>query len=173
MSSPEIRAYTTDHPHNHHHNISNSPKSKSHRLSITSPLPHLTTLTHAPSVFLGTLHRHERELVINHQARVAKKEANAAIEKYEAGFSHPSPSSTSSPSTSPSSASHSKGAGNAARAAMGAGVTEEDEAEWAAILAARAAATRRSPTLDLEKEMAEERRRKILAEIEAGSRGEL
>lgn len=43
----------------------------------------------------------------------------------------------------------------------------EDEAEWAAIVAARAAATRRSATLDLEKEMAEERRMKVLAEIEA------
>jgi len=55
---------------------------------------------------------------------------------------------------------------------MGAGATEEDEAEWAAIVAARAAATRRSATLDFEKEMAEERRRKVLEEIEAESRGQ-
>jgi hypothetical protein len=173
MSSPTARSYAADHPHSNHHNVATSPKSSSHRLSISTPLPHLITLTHAPSLFLGTLHRHERELVINHQQRLAKKEANAAIEKYEAGFSHHSPTSTStsastSPNTSPSKAAQSA----ATRAALGANVSEEDEAEWAAIVAARAAATRRSATLDFEKEMAEERRRQVLAEIEAESRGE-
>lgn len=167
MSSPEARSYTADHPHSHHHNTPITPKT-THRLSLSSPLPHLTTLTHAPAVFLGTLHRHERELVINHQARAAKKEANAAIEKYEAGFSSP----TSSTSTSPSSSTTHSGSTAAARAAMNSTATEEEQAEWAAIVAARAAATRRSATLDLEKEMAEERRRKVLEEIEAEGRGE-
>lgn len=55
---------------------------------------------------------------------------------------------------------------------MNSTATEEEQAEWAAIVAARAAATRRSATLDLEKEMAEERRRKVLEEIEAEGRGE-
>jgi len=55
---------------------------------------------------------------------------------------------------------------------MGAGASEEDEAEWEAILAARAAATRRSATQDLELRMAEERREKILREVELEGRGE-
>jgi hypothetical protein len=172
MSSPTARSYAADHPHSHHHNTANSPKSSSHRLSLASPLPHLVTLTHAPSLFLGTLHRHEREIVINHQQRVAKKEAEAAIMKYEAGFSHPPASPSTSVSTSPNTSPASKGAQSAAtRAALGANASEEDEAEWAAIVAARAAATRRSATLNLEKEMAEERRQKVLEEIEAEGRG--
>ena len=104
-------------------------------------------------------------MVINHQQRIAKKEANAAIDKYEAGFSSPQSSSSEESSTR-------KGSTAAARAAMGAGASEEDEREWEAIVAARAAATKRSATLDLEKEMADERQRQVLAEIEAESRGQ-
>jgi hypothetical protein len=181
MSTSNTHSYSADHPHNHHHNTStSSPSPKSHRLSLSSPLPHLTTLTHAPAVFLGSIHRHEREIVINHQARVAKKEANAAIEKYEAGFSQKSPTFSASPRSSMSSPSRhasissptSPNSKSAARAAMGAGASEEDEAEWAAIVAARAAATRRSPTQDLELRMAEERRERILREVELEGREE-